>query len=258
MSNGIDRVLRSSLIKKKVPYRVVLPGDYADTMVSYPVLYLLHGLFGSYENWTEFTDIETYAGERRLIIVMPDGGDGWYTDSVDKNERYLIDELLPEIERNFRTIPEKGYRAIAGNSMGGYGAFKFALKNPATFSFAASFSGAFNVTDLCKESPGRDWKELGPSITHVFGEKGSNVRRENSLEDLAAQSSDRLPYFYFDCGSDDIFVHANRDLARIFAKLGIDFEFYEFEGGHDWTYWDGRIRHILRLASEKFESSGTA
>src|SRR5260221_6906184 len=143
MSSDIDGVLKSSLTRKNVLYRVLLPAGYEKGEANYPVLFLLHGLFGSFENWTELTSLGRYIQNLPLIVVMPDGGDGWYTDSadVDANESYLIDELIPTVDRAFRTIPNRSSRAIAGNSMGGYGAFKFALKYPGLFCLAGSFSG---------------------------------------------------------------------------------------------------------------------
>lgn len=255
MTNLADRVLFSSLIQKQLSYRILFPDDYAVTETRYPVLYLLHGLLGNHKNWTELTSLAKYAGEYKIIIVMPEGGDGWYTDSVEKNESFLIKDLLPEIESNFRTKQEKDCRAIAGNSMGGYGAFKFALKYPEIFGFAISFSGAFNATELCKESRDGNWAEFGSSITRVFGENGSRIRRENSLEDLSARTGKNPPCFYFDCGTNDDFLTANLDLARRFINLGIKFDFQEIEGGHDWTYWDSRIRNLLPVLNEKFELS---
>jgi S-formylglutathione hydrolase FrmB len=253
MSNLIDGVLSSSLNQREIPFRLILPREYASSKKHYPVLYLLHGLFGSFENWTDLTDLATSASDLEIIIVMPDGGDGWYTDSSEKYESYLTDELLPEIDRNYRSIADRRHRAIAGNSMGGYGAFKFALKYPELFAFACSFSGAFHAPALNGPSSGGSGDILGPSITRVFGERDSDIRNANDLKKLAAVTSDCLPYFYFDCGLDDDFISTNRDLAKTFDELGIPHEFHEFDGGHDWDYWGRQIRHLLKFAIEKFQ-----
>jgi S-formylglutathione hydrolase FrmB len=253
MSNGIDRVLSSTLLGGDVPYRVLLPSEYEANENRYAVLYLLHGMFGGYTNWTELTNIGEYANRHRMIIVMPEGGERWYTDSVEMGERYLIDELIPEIDVNFRTIADRDHRAIAGNSMGGYGAFKYALKYPDMFDLAGSFSGAFHVTDLSDASPGPGWPELGPSVRRVFGEAGSTVRTENAISHLAGGEHGKLPYLYFDCGAGDEFAKVNREMAKRFAEDGIDHEFHEFEGGHDWIYWDRRIERFLDLISARSE-----
>ncbi len=257
MSDLIDGVLESSLIRGQVKYRVITPQKYSGSNARFSALYLLHGLFGSFENWTDLTDLQTFAVDHQLIIVMPDGADSWYTDagSGREYESYLISELIPEIDCRFRTIADRSGRAVAGNSMGGYGAFKFALKYSDRFALAASFSGAFDASRQFGPSPGVNWNELGPSITKVFGEKESPLRRANDLEYLAesaaAKSIADFPYFYFDCGLCDEYISANRKLCEIFSNVGILHKYKEFEGGHDWDYWNSRVGHLLRLASQK-------
>jgi len=157
MSDLIDGVLESSLIRGQVKYRVITPQKYSGSNARFSALYLLHGLFGSFENWTDLTDLQTFAVDHQLIIVMPDGADSWYTDagSGREYESYLISELIPEIDCRFRTIADRSGRAVAGNSMGGYGAFKFALKYSDRFALAASFSGAFDASSPKKFSDAR-------------------------------------------------------------------------------------------------------
>ena len=111
---------------REMPYRVILPQDYLlNKEARYPVIYLLHGLYGHFDKWTDKTGIRSYAANYKFIIVTPEGGDGWYTDSVsapnDKYESYIVRELIPEIDKKFRTQADRGHRAIAGLSMGGYG-----------------------------------------------------------------------------------------------------------------------------------------
>jgi putative tributyrin esterase len=158
---------QSKLVGATLPYAIILPTDYSRARATrYPVLYLLHGLTGHYSDWIRRTNVADYAAQYRLIVVMPEGNDGWYTDSAgvpnDKYESYILQELIPDVQHRFRTI-EAGYaRAIAGLSMGGYSSIKFGLKHPTTFAFAGSMSGAFGVTrDSEKES---GWKGL----TEVF------------------------------------------------------------------------------------------
>ena len=124
---------QSKLINAKLPYNVILPVDYESSPTTrYPVLYLLHGLTGHYSDWMARTNIADYAADYRLIIVMPEGNDSWYTDSAtvetDKYESYVLKELIPDVQSRYRTIEARYGRAIAGLSMGGYGAIKFGLK----------------------------------------------------------------------------------------------------------------------------------
>ena len=81
MSNLTRGVLTSSLLQRDVSYSLIIPDGYSTSARRYPTLYLLHGLFGSFENWIDLTNLSEHARGHDLIIVMPDGADGWYTDS---------------------------------------------------------------------------------------------------------------------------------------------------------------------------------
>src|SRR6266566_154556 len=165
--------LQSKLFGATLPYNIILPPDYAVSPVTrYPVLYLLHGLTGHYTDWRARTNVADYAAHYRLIVVMPEGNNGWYTDSAtvptDKYETYILQELIPDVQRRYRTIEDRSGRAIAGLSMGGYGAIKFGLKSPSTFVFAASMSGAVAAT-VWSETNIKEPGALRDSVIAVFG-----------------------------------------------------------------------------------------
>ena len=127
---------------------VILPDGY-DPAQTYPVLYLLHGGGGSYHEWTDNTDVVSFSSAYRIIIAMPDSGGtpnaGWYADWFDGSrqwESFHIKDVIPYIESTFHG---NGQRAIAGLSMGGYGAMYYAAKYPSLFKTAASFSGAVDI-----------------------------------------------------------------------------------------------------------------
>jgi S-formylglutathione hydrolase FrmB len=161
----------------------------------YPVLYLLHGLSGHYDNWSTKTKLAEYAATYKWVIVLPEGGDGWYTDSAtvpnDRFESYIVRELIPMTSRDLRANRQS--MAIAGLSMGGYGAIKFGLKYPDLFSLAGSFSGAFDAPMRTAKN-GNNW----PSIPAVFGPEGSKTRAENDIfsliRDLPSDRVSTLPF----------------------------------------------------------------
>jgi putative tributyrin esterase len=261
LANGRVETVRfqSKLVGAPLPYNVILPTDYdTSTTTRYPVLYLLHGLSGHYSDWASRSNVADYAGKYRMIVVMPEGNDGWYTDSVtapnDKYESYILKELIPDVQLRFRTIEARYGRAIAGLSMGGYGAIKFGLKSPQTFAFAASMSGAFAITRV----PEKDLGQLGPVLLKLFGPFGSDTRKANDVfdivENLPATRIASLPYFYFDCGTEDplptVFT-SNRDLAKLMVDKKIPHEFRQLPGDHSWAYWDQQIAHILEIATQK-------
>src|ERR1043165_9168661 len=172
---------QSKLINATLPYDVILPPGYrASATTRYPVLYLLHGWGGHYTDWLTRTNVADYAAQYRMIVVMPEGNDSWYVDGAagvnDKYESYILKELMPDVDKRYRTIQSRYGRAIAGLSMGGYGAIKYGLKFPATFVFAGSISGAFGVTRYTnKEMSGAN---LEPFMK-TFGPVGSETPHEN-------------------------------------------------------------------------------
>ncbi|HEY0729201.1 MAG TPA: alpha/beta hydrolase family protein [Pyrinomonadaceae bacterium] len=250
--------LQSKLVNATLPYNVILPPDYNTARATrYPVLYLLHGLTGHYSDWLTKTNIADYAAGYRLIVVMPEGNDGWYTDSsivpTDKYESYILQELLPDVQQRYRTIEARYGRAIAGLSMGGYGAIKFGLKSPQTFVFAASMSGAFAITRFDDKDVPELWR---PSLK-LFGPPGSETRRANDLFEiigkLPAGRIQSLPFFYFDCGTEDlslIFPY-NRELSALMFEKKIPHEYRELPGDHSWKYWDSQVQEVLRIAARK-------
>ena len=246
----------SKLLKRSVSYRVILPNDYKNGSTRYSVIYLLHGLFGHFDNWTMKTGVAEYAEHYKFIIVTPEGGDGWYTDSAtvpnDKYESYIIQELIPEVEKNYRTMADRKHRFIAGLSMGGYGAIKFGLKYPDMFSLIGSFSGALDAPLRLEDN-----KNLRPSIVSVFGPDGSKTRKENDifnlLRDASPDAVKNIPYIYMACGTEDFLFQTNRDFDNILIEKKVPHEYRERPGVHDWVFWDGQIQEFLRVANKMIQ-----
>lgn len=265
-ANGrVDTVrFQSKLVNTTLPYNVILPPDYDTSKTTrYPVLYLLHGLTGHYPDWVQRTNVADYAAEYRMIIVTPEGNDSWYTDSAtvttDMYESYILKELIPDVQQRYRTIEARYGRSIAGLSMGGYGAIKFGLKSPSTFVFTASMSGAFGVTRFTEKDLGARWQ----NSLKLFGAVGSETRLANDLfEILQKLQPDRvssLPYFYFDCGTEDVplIFTFNRELSGLMFEKKIPHEFRQLPGDHSWAYWDRQVQEILRIAAEKMRMPRT-
>ena len=247
---------KSNLIGKPLPYGVVLPRGYGLITARrkhYPVLYLLHGWSGNYNSWVKDTGLMQYAADYQMIVITPEGGNGWYTDSAtvpsDQYETYFMDELIRDVDSRFRTIADRRGRSVAGASMGGYGALKFGFKHPDKFSLAASMSGAIDATSRTDES----------SILQTFGEPLSSTRKDNDLPRLAREfPSDRqalLPYLYLDCGTDDPWLTSNRDFSSVLLERKIIHEYRQLPGGHIWTYWDRQLREVIRIAGDRMVSA---
>jgi len=257
-----DHELDSKLMSRAMPYRVLLPPSYANKLDSsrYPVVYLLHGLTGHYSNWSDKTDLSKFAAAHNFILVMPEGDNGWYTDSAatpnDKYESYIIKELIPEIDKKFRTIADRGHRSVAGLSMGGYGALKFGLKYPELFSIVGSFSGAFGVAEWTADNAGN----IGRSIDGIFGPAGSDTRQKNDIFKLVGGlSPDKvksLPFIYLSCGTEDQLLKLNAEFLRSLFDKKIPHEFRQRPGGHTWTFWNDQAREFLDVA-ERYWANGS-
>lgn len=244
-----DITVQSAALQRPVKVRVLLPTGYAHSQQRYPVLYLLHGLYGDYTNWDKLTKLEKYTRVLDLIVVMPDAGNSWYVNSAtvpgDRFQDYLTVDIIPAIERRYRVLADRGHRVIAGLSMGGYGALKYGLKHPELFSVVGSFSGALNAPlDLAQQEP-----QFAQYLDPVFGAPDSPTRAENDLFRLLTKIDPQsAPYIYADCGTNDpYFIPVNRAFTAMLRERKFDYEYHELPGVHDWQYWNRRLPVFLQL-----------
>jgi S-formylglutathione hydrolase FrmB len=256
----VERIrLESKLLGKAVDYSILYPVNYrraGNEERKFPVVYLLHGLTGHHTNWIERTGIALYATHYDLFIVMVEGENGWYTDSAtvltDKFESYILQELMPDVEKRFRVNRDRDGRAIAGLSMGGYGSLKFAFKFPNRFAMAASMSGALGAASW-SDSDLKDFDFIRQSLLKTFGPAGSTTRSENDLlkltRDVSPDAIKSLPVIYLDCGTEDKLFPTNRSYADLLLMRKIPHEFRQLPGSHNWEYWDRQIQTILNLAA---------
>lgn len=251
----------SKLVGAKLPYSVVLPPEYhaAEARAKrFPVLYLLHGLTGHYSDWLSKSKLADHAARYQFIVVTPEGNNGWYTDSnvapTDKYETYIIKELIPEVEKRFRAVASREGRAVAGLSMGGYGALKFGLKHPEMFALAASLSGALEATSIDPENP-RVAAWVKPSIESAYGKMDNPARAANDIfkiiRELPAERVASLPYIYIDCGTEDFLIASNMKMAALLVERKIPHEYRQLPGKHDWPYWDSQVQEVLRIMAQK-------
>jgi putative tributyrin esterase len=260
----VDQIeLKSSLLGRTISYRILYPVQYQSPEKRekrFPALYLLHGVTGHNSDWLEKTRIALYATQYDLFIVMVEGDNGWYTDSItappDKYESYILKELIPDVEKRFRVSQERGGRAVAGLSMGGYGAIKFGLKYPELFGFVASMSGAFRGP-LSTDKELKDFGVVRDSLFRTFGPADSPTRRANDVfkltREFPTERMASLPFIYLDCGTEDLLFQNSRDLSGLFVERKIPHEYRQLPGTHDWQYWNMQIREILRLAAQRLD-----
>ena len=242
----------SAALKRDMPYDVVLPAGYAGSKERYPVLYLLHGWQGDETNWVSLTHLVEDASAYKLIVVTPRAANSWYVNSAmragDRYADYIFRDLMAEVDAHYRTIASPHERAIAGLSMGGYGAMLFSLRHPGAFAFGASISGAFaGPSGIENVMP-----QLKPSTDEAFGAAASATRRENDVDALIdAADRTQQPYFFLECGTSDPLLPSNRRVVEELSSHGFADEYHELPGAHTWSFWDGALPPLLDVMSRK-------
>jgi putative tributyrin esterase len=248
-----DDSVVSAAVGRTMKYRVLLPDGYEGSEERYRALYLLHGLSGDYRDWSTRTDLALFARGLPLLIVMPDGENAWYTNAAGQGPRfedYIANDLIQDVENKYRVIRSRYGRAIAGLSMGGYGALKIALKHPDTFAVAGGFSSALGVTDPTFAEGYPAFKE---QIYRIFGAPASDTRTANDIEIIATKTRpEGAPSLYLDCGTSDSLLEESRALAAVLQKRGFAYEFHELPGTHTWDYWNRRIEAFLPWLMKEF------
>ncbi|MGH2347313.1 MAG: alpha/beta hydrolase, partial [Chloroflexota bacterium] len=255
--------IQSKALGRATPVNLLLPQGYAATNRRYPVLYLLHGFSNSYASWATNTDLIRFARSYPLIIVMPTGDNGWYINDANGGPRwadYDLDELIPYVDHHFRTIAARAGRAIAGLSMGGFGALSLAAHRPDLFIAAASFSGALDVERL---------PALGFGIAEAFGLKNTWLRTANSPLELAANLTS-LQLIYMATGTGQpgpldrqgsretsaveevLYPGFLRTVAAIRAAGGKPVTHVFSPGTHSWPYWQADLHAALPLIMTVF------
>jgi len=241
-----DAEFFSKSLGRRMRYRILIPTGYEKGNRRYPVLYLLHGLYGDYTNWDSLTGIAQYARRLPVLIVMPDADNSWYANSAtvprDRFEDYIVKDVIAEIDGRYRTLAGRDSRSVAGLSMGGYAAMKFALKYPGLFALAGSLSGAFDAArDLHEHRP-----EFREKLLEVFGPGAGNARAENDVFTLLQKADPaNQSYFYIACGTGDGFLSSNREFVEQLQKRGFRYEYHETPGGHTWQYWEEAVRRMF-------------
>ena len=207
-----------------------------------PVLYLLHGLSDDDTMWLRQTSIHRYAAELGLAVVMPQVHRSFYADLPGTEGRYwtfLSQELPRVVDAFFRVSQRREDTFVAGLSMGGYGALKWALSQPERFAAAASLSGAVDLQALADLGERRDL------IDRILG--GRSVAEVGDVLLLAdAADPATAPDLFIACGTEDVpLIDHNRRLIERLERRGLRPRVDLGPGEHEWGYWDRTIQDVL-------------
>ena len=264
-------IIDAPSIGRKTAYNLILPADYETSGDKrYPVLYLLHGYSGSYNNWAGM-GVGRAAKGLDLIVVMPDGGNSWYVNWAEPGEDqknawddFLVKDLIGHVDATYRTIAARDGRAINGLSMGGFGVLAVGLRHPDLFCSVGSHSGALAFAkgsgDRLRSGQEVPARKNQPSDTPNESIKieGFRSQAERSPKGKAfakaedADASDpfklvlavpteKRPHIYVDCGTEDRLITASRDFAKLLMENNIPFVSAESAGGHNGAYWTREI-----------------
>jgi S-formylglutathione hydrolase FrmB len=263
-----DLSRQSKYMKGGVKYSVYLPEGYDSSTRYYPVLYLLHGYTDDDSGWIQFGEVQHIADQEialgsatPMIIIMPDAGVTWYIDDHKDEFQYskmLIEELIPQVEEKFRVRKGKQFRAVAGLSMGGYGALHLAMRHTDVFSSCIAFSAAIFTDEewvnMSSESYNRTFADLFGEDLQGDDRMTDHWKSFNPLYIVKSADSVRLNSvdYYIDCGDDDWLSTGNVTLHLNMREAGIEHEFRMRQGGHEWSYWRSGLVDALTFITMRF------
>ncbi len=223
---------------------VYTPAGYEDGNRKYPVFYLLHGAGGDEDAWTNIgrtaqimDNLIAQGKAKPMIVVMPNGnanqagaqnevpaipatgeqGMSAYQRLTGKFEAHLVKDLIPFIEKNFRTLTGKDNRAIAGLSMGGAQTQTITNDNPGMFSYIGVFSmGIMN-----------------------FGQQNQDAAKLEQERDTKIEALKNSGYklYWIGCGKDDFVYKSAVTLRNTLDKHNFKYIYRESTGGHTWANW---------------------
>lgn len=232
---------------------VVLPDSYGDekgkTGKKYPVVYLLHGYGNDQSSWPQKGGIAELSDEYQMIFVCPDGKRSWYFNSFTnpslKMESHIVKEVVPYVDKSYRTIPSRKGRAITGYSMGGHGALYLGARHPNLFGALGSLSGGVDFTPFPN-----NW-----DIKNNLGAYEENKTRwkTNTAQYLLPKTKKGAYAIIISCGTGDFFFQVNKNLHQSLNDAGIVHEFLTSPGDHSWSYWVHAIKPQVEFFSDFFK-----
>ncbi len=227
---------------------VVMPHDVMDEPTGgFPVLYLLHGGAEDSRSWLYRSNIERYAMERGICVVMPDANMSYYTD-LPNGERYLtyVTRELPEmLSAMFRIPNTRTNRFIGGASIGGYGAIKCCIVRPQQYAGCIALSPLADINRVIVKECNSGRRSFWKGICGEDLRMESNVDIFHMLEEAGGQLTATFPRIYFACGKQDEAFDDNLRLREAFNKYRVDFTFEQADAGHDWDFWDVALQRGL-------------
>lgn len=253
--------IKSDILGAEKKFTVYLPQGYETSGVSYPVMYLFHPAGGTNTVWAELGQIRQILDDAHnsrmivpMIVVMPDAsgeGDynmgkymGYFSVMNWDYESYFHRELIPAVDKTYRTIGDKAHRAIAGPSMGGEAAVAYAQKYPDFYCAVGSISGILGKPEQSRMA--NTDKDYAQSLIDNNPAKYIQNATEAQLDAL------RTINWYADCGDSDFFYEGNIEFFLAMRSHGVPMDYRMRSGTHSWYYWITGMPAILQFISAAF------
>ncbi len=258
----------SNILKEQMTYSAYFPKGYSTSQRKYPVLYLLHGAGSNQNSWIQEGEMQQIldsaikeGNATPMVVIMPDAGLSYFMNNKDGTypfADFFIKELIPHIDQTYSLRQGKKYRAIAGLSMGGFGALLYGLQYPELFGASAAISAAVRTDEEINAMSEVDYlRRYGKVIGETKDEDSriSEFWNRNSplyLVENMTVGEKGMVQFYFEIGDDDNRNKGNSALHNLMKDYGIPHEYRVKDGAHDWNYWRGNLPDILNFVSESF------
>ncbi|MBP7022892.1 MAG: esterase family protein [Bacteroidales bacterium] len=264
--------MHSNILNKDIKYSICLPENYYKSKKPFPVVYLLHGLGDDETAWIEYGCINQIADKAvkdgeivPMIFVIPQGFRTYYVNDYAGKFPYqdmFIKELIPFIDKQYKTIPDANHRATLGYSMGGFGALILPLKNPDIIGTCVPLSISIRTDEQYMVEDASEWDKQWGSLFGGVGKTGVerltdyfkqnypfHIFQENDLSKLNNLK------IYIDNGDDEhTLCRSNEELHILMSDKGIQHQFRVRNGGHEFSYWRDAVPNGLRFISDAFES----
>lgn len=225
---------------------VILPHDTQQSPpAGFPVLYLLHGQTDDNRSWLYRSNIERYANERGIAVVMPDAELSYYIDMAYGGQyfSYITRELPEVMQAMFRLSMRREDTYIAGVSMGGYGAIRCALLRPEKYAGCIALSPEADIARIIAKQSFDGKKAMWTGI--CGGDLRTSSLRDidlfHILEDIGEMSA-AYPKFYLACGKNDPLYDDVLRLKEAMDNHYVEFTFEQAAAGHEWGFWDIAIQ----------------
>ena len=209
-------------------------------------LLLLHGMQNDPEDILLNSSISAYADACRLAVILPEGGNSFWLDTVPGAgyESFLTLELLPALRALLPLSEDRENTFIGGYSMGGYGSLRIALRHPELFSRCFVLSGALDI----RFSAAFVKSAVPALVPHLLRHPRTLPGSEYDLKAVfnSFPEENEKPDLYFACGEDDYFCRISKEYAKLAESLGFSAPCHITEGGHDWEYWDNALKCAMQ------------